>query len=559
MSSVEQDPQRAAPESIAGIPICCAGFDLAAVGLDPAGSHLSTRWRGEDGTSVDVVLVAASSPERVLVRGRHCAAWYAGESPPRDRRRDGKALVEALAARVDAALSNPGAGPFPWGLGWRSGLPSRPGAGARGVRALLPELAPGARLGAWRLEALHETQRGVTLQFRRGGSAAERVELEVRSGDDPCGAYAWTPRLAVVRRRLAAYDAPDDLPSQLVALLLVLRDRPSLESRGPGCSVTSDPSPSRPLMVTDPDHRSEIELLRPGLLAAGRYFGGSARVEPLPGGSAEAYAITFPRIPPALDTGPTFFQVLGNAFAGPAVRDYVAQLGYGWDRAGLMRRVPTPRSLRLLLEARGLGGGGFAYRLEPQDEFRVTLPAWLSSYLEGRIAINVGTPRFYRRLAPLLALRAPNRFWCEHLTAVGHDMSVHVLATHRAPRSELAGLARPIAAAAAACRRARRDDALVPLVLFYEEDLVRHCQRLWAEIEDPAQFEDAYATHRDALDAARERAVAESARLRSTRRPWRARLELVTSSAGLFWSGAGDAARFVRHRLRSGAAVDRAT
>ena len=72
-------------------------------------------------------------------------------------------------------------------------------------------------------------------------------------------------------------------------------------------------------------------------------------------------------------------------------------------------------------------------------------------------------------------LRRPKRFWGEHLYALPHDMSTHVLPTGALRRSLLVALghrARELA-------EGLRGQALLPLVLFYEEDLVQHCLSRW--------------------------------------------------------------------------------
>lgn len=242
----------------------------------------------------------------------------------------------------------------------------------------------------------------------------------------------------------------------------------------------------RPIVDRHPAVRSELDAIGRLRARIASYLRGPVVVRDVPGGCS----IQLPPIPPRRDTGPSFyFRVPGALRRRRVIREAFDALGYAIHEDGLVRTVPTPHTYRARRDAAGLTACGFEPQLESMTRIRVPLERWLRAYIDGVIEINVASDLFNDLSAVAFALGRPARFWCEHLTAIAHDMGTHVLPTSRVPRDRIDALGQRMAAAhdRATGRRnplARRA-AVSELVLFYEEDIVRHCTALWHRVATP--------------------------------------------------------------------------
>jgi hypothetical protein len=195
----------------------------------------------------------------------------------------------------------------------------------------------------------------------------------------------------------------------------------------------------------------------------------------------------------------------------PRMLEHLRRLGYAWDDRGLLLTIPTPASFVRRTQDLGLGDGGVVPRIVPLEALDIPAGTWLLDLTGGQAAIQVGTPRFYDRALPgLRAARAgdgglwPGRAaWIHHLLAPLHDMTKHVLSLHLVPRTSLFELGGRVLAAIGPLRRKLAHGRLwtraaellpkavyapVPLLTFYENDLVDYCHRVWEACSKPEEF-----------------------------------------------------------------------
>ncbi|HMR06188.1 MAG TPA: hypothetical protein PKA88_10425 [Polyangiaceae bacterium] len=543
-----------------GIPFASDGFQLAGVRLD-CPDRLVLRYDATDAVGhVRVIALPPGSLERTVARLRHVALYYEAALPTRDLELRAKAaeLLEHVGACMDAWLDRAPDLKFPHGL---VPLPAQEKVpfDVGGLHQVLADISAAELPLGSSIVDVFPTASGLNIEFGTDESTC-RVVLTIDTAQThrammrgkrlSMSVQQLGPEADVSRAELTAL-------SELCALALVIREEsftlatPSTGSWQRPWSATERPPATA--AAEDPALAREVQLLQPTLTAASRYFGASCQAEWF-AAPTTALRIRMAPIPAELATGPSYFLDAPEAFRRRReLAVYLRALGYFLDEDGLMRTVPSPETLHRLLSKMGVAGGGFRARLIEVDDYRVDPVSWLSFYLEGTIGINVATERFYQNNARKLALHMPNRFWCEHMTAVAHDMSVHVLLTHRIPFShiaEMAALAEPVWRR---CRAEARPEALTPLVDFYEGDLPQICREVWERLSTPEDFDRAFSARRSEL-LARLRASNERCQLAlaapdtATLSTWKRRAELSRSVAEDIWR----AARSGLRRSRSG-------
>ena len=535
--------------TLLGIPFASEGFRLAGVRQDGS-DRLVLHYVATDGAGhVNVIVMPATSLERQVARLKHVSLYYEADLPIRNLEHRAKAaeLMQFVGGSVDDWLEQADTARFPEGLAGSPGK-ERFEFHPREMRELLSGLATADLPLGSRICDVFPSRDGLTIEFGAEASRC-RVLLGVTRGHAK-RAMLRSARLSISMQTLGPKEdkARPELSAlaQLCALALTLREgQLSFPLHAPPAS--SPWGTERKLQsVEDPDDAAltkEASLLQPTLAAASEYFGAQSFTEyfeaPRP-----ALRILFAPVPPHLATGPTYFLAAPESFRQRRVfSDYLRTLGYFVEADGLVRTVPSPETLRRLLAATGTTNTGFRARLMPIDDYRVDPLSWLDLYVEGSIGINVGTTQFYAEHARKLALRIPNRFWCEHLTAVGHDMSVHVLLTHRMPFAQIAELGALAEPTLRRCKAAGRQDALLPLVEFYEADLPQVCREIWEQLSTPDDFERALSRERDELLARCRRRTRECVALlngadRSRLESWKHRVELSLGVAEDIWRAA---------------------
>ncbi len=168
---------------------------------------------------------------------------------------------------------------------------------------------------------------------------------------------------------------------------------------------------------------------------------------------------------------------------------YLRDLGYGMAD-GKLRLVPTPAGFVARRQAMGLEARGFEPRLILARTPVLSSRTWLRSLGEGVFPINLRGELAYRLTRP--AREVGRRLheelatmWHTHFHALGHDMSLHVFGMHRLePRHT-----RELTERASQAARALRPRTAVTVARFVEEDLTRHCVRVWNDIDRPEAFE----------------------------------------------------------------------
>lgn len=249
----------------------------------------------------------------------------------------------------------------------------------------------------------------------------------------------------------------------------------------------------------------EGRRLAPWNHAYGQVFGQepawALQHDPLP-----TVVVRLPRPPQHLATSAELlFDATRGLLGRPRIEEWLAQLGFRTASDGVLDTVPTPQGFLRAVQATWGQAPGFRPLLVPSHALVLPVGRWLRHLLAGEIPINVSSAAFYRAVRPLrspLALRLPQArtLWCGHFLAIGHDMGVHALITHRVPPAEVARLARPVLARLARLKVAMGPLVPGPLLAFFEEDLHQHCLRLWKYLGDPADFQDAWHQHRAELE-----------------------------------------------------------
>ncbi len=177
-------------------------------------------------------------------------------------------------------------------------------------------------------------------------------------------------------------------------------------------------------------------------------------------------------------------------------RAYLHDLGFDAPD-GLIRTVPLPstyaRRFRRIF--------GHAPTLRPRllaaTAVVLSPRRWLRHLVRQEFPINVRSMAAYRgsRLPRWVFRHVLRTMWNTHFHAFGHDMSMHVLATHRIHR---ASMTRLLHLAAQAEQRGRAKGAAA----FFEETLTQCCLGLWRRGVAPDAFGDAFEGHMEEMSAA---------------------------------------------------------
>ncbi|MDC0719695.1 hypothetical protein [Nannocystis bainbridge] len=225
---------------------------------------------------------------------------------------------------------------------------------------------------------------------------------------------------------------------------------------------------------------AEAALLRPFIAAYRRRFG----VAPALARDDHGLLLRFP----AHDTR-AHAAVVGrvDVLGGhPAVRAWLQRLGFTWDARGFVDGAPAPASL--IARVPDLGPRPRYYQAVSSAMNKRT---WLEGNLRGEVPIALGAGTYYTALAAAARLRLPEPRRVRagrdyHFFGVQHDLSKHLLLTHRVPRPLLLELGRALGDG---LRRWHRGPLVsAPLLRFYENDLLAYCQQIWRDLADPAQF-----------------------------------------------------------------------
>lgn len=236
----------------------------------------------------------------------------------------------------------------------------------------------------------------------------------------------------------------------------------------------SDP----PLDPVDAD--AEAALLGPFLGAYRRRFGRA----PTLGRDAHGLILRFPP-----HDAPAHAAVVGRVDvlgAHPAVRRELRRLGFSWDERGRIDAAPAPAGFAARLSAPGPRPRWYQTAFSAMNK-----RTWLEGNLRGEVPLALGAPAYYAALglragvpAPELPRARAGRDY--HFFGVQHDLTKHLLLTHRVPRALLLDLGRALGAPLRPWHRGPLLPA--PLYRFYENDLLAYCQAIWRDLPDPEGF-----------------------------------------------------------------------
>jgi hypothetical protein len=262
-------------------------------------------------------------------------------------------------------------------------------------------------------------------------------------------------------------------------------------------------------MSREGEAEAEARTLAPWLAAHAALHGSAPTLTCGPEGSTLA-------LPPWEDGLGLFRRMMGTVewlLQKPRMVAHVRALGFAWGEDGVLLGMPTPSGLKARLRALHLSSSGFAPDLVSLDGLDPPAGAWLARLMRGVVTMNVGTARLYERTLEGGSTprgRARHEALVHHLLALPHDMTKHVLTFHLVPRSCVLDLG---ARARLALRPPRawlaNDEALgrarllgrlpkewqapLPLLTFYENDLVDYCSRVFGAIDRPEEFAPTFA------------------------------------------------------------------
>lgn len=168
---------------------------------------------------------------------------------------------------------------------------------------------------------------------------------------------------------------------------------------------------------------------------------------------------------------------------------HIRRMGFDWNDAGRVLTSPSPHSFNALADA--FAGAGVGYRLAyiVEDRPCLSLGAWLLHYLRGEVPVHIGTDAFYERV--LRGSRQQASGLDFHFSSLAHDLTVHALNYHLAPRRFIDAVRDRIVAALPERHAAwHAPDAGGPLTLttFFDNDLNRYCYAMWSRTDDAAEF-----------------------------------------------------------------------
>lgn len=210
----------------------------------------------------------------------------------------------------------------------------------------------------------------------------------------------------------------------------------------------------------------------------------------------QAFSLRFPLADQA--TRPANRQLNSAWLAKPMLRDYLESLGFRWDTQGYVDTVPTPLSLSRLLSRAEVPHGFRGQLTRTKHGLPLTDSRWLGYLMEGIFPTPIN--HFLRYLDG----QAFTRLVRSHLgfTPCGmlaHDMSIHLLVTHRVPPDAVARYRRRIREGIPT--RGLRYLAPSAVIRFFEDLLTTECQALWEQAESPADFDAAFADRSLRLEA----------------------------------------------------------
>jgi hypothetical protein len=262
---------------------------------------------------------------------------------------------------------------------------------------------------------------------------------------------------------------------------------------------------------TSDEAAKEAQRLAPWRAAYGAFYGHAPELRHRSDGLS---MLRFRREDDRYDLFRRMVGTLGRFANKPRMLTHLRSLGFDWDEDGVLLSMPTPYGFRERMAALGLSGSGFSPELVVLDGLDMPAGAWLSHLLRAVVPMNVGTESLYTRELPRChsrasARRAAGTRWeqsmIHHLLAVPHDTTKHVLTFHLVPRSCLLDLGERARAGVGLLRRRLGGDlsirhvralgsvpkgwlAPVPLLTFYENDLVDYCHSVWAALDAPEDF-----------------------------------------------------------------------
>jgi hypothetical protein len=263
---------------------------------------------------------------------------------------------------------------------------------------------------------------------------------------------------------------------------------------------------------TGDEAAKEAQRLAPWRAAYGAFYGRAPELRQQ--GSDGVWTLRFRREDDRFDLFRRMVGTLGRFANKPRMLTHLRSLGFDWDEDGVLLTMPTPHGFRERMAALGLSGSGFAPEILALDGLDLPAGAWLSRLFSAVVPINVGTESLYAHELPgghsrVFARRTAAARWQQsmihHLLAVPHDTTKHVLALHLVPRSCLLDLGERARAGVGPFRRWLGGDlslrhprslgsvpkgwlAPVPLLTFYENDLVDYCHSVWAAVDVPEDF-----------------------------------------------------------------------
>ncbi len=264
--------------------------------------------------------------------------------------------------------------------------------------------------------------------------------------------------------------------------------------------------------MSDENHEAAMEIARlaPWRAAYGAFYGHAPEVRQRDDGLR---TLVFQ---PERDRFDLFRRMVGT-FGGfakkPRLLAHLRALGFDWSEDGVLLTIPTPASFRVKMAALGLAMSGFVPEILVLEGLDIPAGAWLSHLMRAVVPMNIGTAKLYARELSMdpyaRPLRRENARWQQsiihHLLALLHDTTKHVLTFHLVPRSCLFDLGERARAAIGPLRRWLGGEvsirharplgsvpkgwlAPVPLLTFYENDLVDYCRRVWEVVDRPEDF-----------------------------------------------------------------------
>jgi hypothetical protein len=235
----------------------------------------------------------------------------------------------------------------------------------------------------------------------------------------------------------------------------------------------------------------EAALLAPWQTAVTQYAGAPPQwwLQKRP---VQAVLVTLPEPPPNRRSSVGLLLQAPELWSQPDLADWQSSLGFAAGPDGAMRTVPTPQSFARLVQATLGREPAFLPQLVPSSVLVLPVRFWLDQLCSGVIPIGVASTALYRltawsrtdRTLRLPQLQLP---WHGHFAALGHDMAVHALVTHRLSRDFQRSAAQQIRTVLGNHRVAVGSLTPGPLLAFWEEDLHQYalqCLRDSATLTD---------------------------------------------------------------------------